>query len=215
MESTNKITFLGQKKLPITDLSLVFRVQSIYEKFGTLNDFANQYNVEGITNGELFIIPQNKGKIDNLTLLFDNNLGSKKFKVQKDVTILLGHGIEDLLKRKSSLMNCKIPDCRGIDWLGSEITEEGFFIWENPLDTYGCLVIWGTNAYDDKIMAYYLERLLKYFSETDPDKLTLNPMIDELRKCLNWYRKANHELTMPITEEKLLEIKNWITKIIY
>lgn len=205
MQNTQKLTFLRQKKLPITYLSLVFRVQSIYEKFGTLDDFVNHYELEGITNRELFIITENKNEPGKLKNIFDGKLGSMEFSNEDDCTILFGNQIDGVEERSPSLLNCEIPECRGIDWLGSEITEEGYFIWAKPLDSYISFVKWGSNEYDDKIMVMFQEKLVQYFSKTNPDKLKLNPKIVEIRKGRIWFKMDNHIRAITFTVRHLLE----------
>ena len=54
-EETSNVTYIDNDTMNIVFSALIINVESVNRKYGTLNDFLNQYALPGETNGKLFM----------------------------------------------------------------------------------------------------------------------------------------------------------------
>ena len=116
-----RIKYLDEEKMEISFSSFVFNVRSINKKFGSLAAFVEEYELWGVTNGRLFCL---SGKLKPTLDLYE--------KFQRDFLPLnLQKGEDFIYVFKHPLSDVILPHPASgiIPWLGSEINEEGNFVW--------------------------------------------------------------------------------------
>jgi len=131
MEAQPRIYYTRGKKIKISFLSLIIRVNSISKYYnGDLNDFAGQHDLFGVSNKRLFIRSEMSGHLPSETDRIVNEvLIPLGFKDRLDYVIVQEQHITIVNGYDEQLLNKPIPDCEGISWLDSEILKHGHFIW--------------------------------------------------------------------------------------
>lgn len=206
MKNQNKmINYINQEKMPIEYLSLIINVNSINYQYGTLEDFVGHFKLNCVTNGKLLIISEKENQSGKLKFIIDKKLSSFDFNGDNDWIIVFGNQTKGVENRSSSLVNCEIPECSGIDWIGSEITKKGYFVWYKEITTPNVGINWGINGSVDIIMNMYQDYLLKYFKKINSNKLKYHPKIVRVENGRIWYRMDNRDKPMSFTIRHLLE----------
>lgn len=123
-----ELEFLDEDYLQITEPSLIIRVDSINKLYGQLSEFAQEYNLWGITNGKLIVLPLNRESYDDITRNCFYPLG---FYELKDYMVICPDGMRP--RDKSDFRT--IGDCDKIVWLKTYVNNYDLAHWiryENP-----------------------------------------------------------------------------------
>jgi hypothetical protein len=101
--------------------------------FYRLSDFCNEYNLSGITNGELFLqyfmfYPQ-----DLLTELATNVFDPSGIEFKLDCLLVKEELIYGVRGQDFEVSDKPIDELKGIEWLGSRVDRNGNWVWRiNP-----------------------------------------------------------------------------------
>jgi len=118
---------------------LVIRVESIIKKFGSVEDFAIENGISGVTNGKLIVMYEMSEPPPFLYQLVDEVLEPAGLKEIDDYVIAFEQylmiadslpGSKEVPRGKSNL-NQPIPICDQVPWLGSVVSDIGNFVWDN------------------------------------------------------------------------------------
>ena len=123
------IHYSDHEKQKVIFSTLLINVNSITRVFGTLREFTDMHMDGGVTNGKLILMAELRLPPYELMdfaeeCLVPNGLIENKDYVFVREGIVIGVGGE-----KCSCIGKSIPECENIDWLGSEISEDGYFVW--------------------------------------------------------------------------------------
>lgn len=125
-----RITYIDDDILWSDFPEIIIKVDSINEKYGSLNEFVKDCNLKGTTNGKLFVL-ENKEKtdkdtqefIDNLTKIFD--LEEKKDYLK---TIYYNKTLAEKMEKKRNMILHNYD--KGWLWLKDYI--DGAEMWYMP-----------------------------------------------------------------------------------
>lgn len=117
---------------------LVIRVESIIKKFGSVEDFAIENGISGVTNGKLIVMYEMSEPPPFLYQLVDEVLEPAGLKEIDDYVIafeqylMIADSLPDSreVPRGKSNLNQTIPICDQVPWLGSVISDIGNFVWD-------------------------------------------------------------------------------------
>lgn len=112
--------------------TLVIRAESVKLNYGSLENFCNEFNLEGLTNGKLFVIYDMMEPSQYFYNLIKNVLMPLGMKYNNDHVILyeqITEGVQGHNDPEESLINKQIPLSEDAEWIGSIIKEEGQYIW--------------------------------------------------------------------------------------
>ncbi len=118
---------------------LVIRADSIIKKFGSVEDFAIENGISGVTNGKLIVMYEMSEPPPFLYQLVDEVLEPAGLKEIDDYVIAFEQylmiadslpGSKEVPRGKSNL-NQPIPICDQVPWLGSVVSDIGNFVWDN------------------------------------------------------------------------------------
>src|SRR5690606_8706706 len=118
------INYSDKEILKLEFSYLIFKVESINKKFGSLADFVAKYNLWGETNGKLYVLDEMVQPHDRLVHLIYTTLNPLGFIEFEDYVF----GYEQLTRgvkgEISPLVGKDIPEMEDAEWLGSIITRE-------------------------------------------------------------------------------------------
>ena len=125
----NRIDFLKNDVLKISFSTLIIRVQSIVEKFGALEDFAEKFDLYGVSNGKLLLMTEMMEPPNDLIQKVETCLLPSSFQEKEDFIIAYEQMPYGIKRESSPLPNSEHPACREIKWLSSIIHPEGNYVW--------------------------------------------------------------------------------------
>lgn len=123
------IIYIPEDRLRLCFLNFVIKVDSLNQKFGTLENFANQYPFQGRTDGKILILTsinfvrQLESKM--LAFMAKYNLEEHKDYVYVEDTVTLEVDSEFICE---SIGN-PIKTLSNCNWLDSIVLKEGHYIW--------------------------------------------------------------------------------------
>jgi len=125
------ITYSDKEKLPVPQVALITRVESINKIFGKLDKFIVRYKLfEGVTNGKIFILGRNQTtRIHNLNSVMDEIYRPLGFEHGKDYVMIKGNQLYNDTEDRKRYVNRSMPESKYAKWLGSIIDMEANFVW--------------------------------------------------------------------------------------
>lgn len=131
-----KLEYVDDSMLKAVFSFLVIRVDSIVKKFGSVEDFAIDNDISGVTNGKLVVMYEMMEPPPYLNKLVDEVLEPAGLKKYEDYVIAFeqmptSHG----LKFYPSNINEPIPICDKTEWLGSIVSDIGNYVWDKNDET--------------------------------------------------------------------------------
>jgi hypothetical protein len=124
------IEYYDSKELKIVFYSIIINVSRINEVFGRVYDFCEQYDITGITNGELLILYFMSYPAEYYDNLIFNVFEPNGFDYKKDSLLVqeeLAFGVHN---RPSSNLNLPLSCLENISWLGSVLKKNGNWVWK-------------------------------------------------------------------------------------
>ena len=124
----SSIVYLDQEKLRIVFCSLVIRVKSVNEFYGTLKDFVRVNKLHAKTNGKILIMSEMFFPPIYLTDIHRFLLEPMGLKYGRDFLLILEKpcGNKD---RTDSSFNIQMRETKESNWLKSIETNAGCFVW--------------------------------------------------------------------------------------
>lgn len=133
-QSNSNIVYVDDERLRIVFFSLVIRVSSINNNYGSVTEFVTANNLHGVTNGKLLVLSEMMSPGYKLINLAESLLTKIGMLYGEDYIFLEEQLVYGAGGRVSELLNKEIPECQEISWLGSVITIHGNLIWLTKVD---------------------------------------------------------------------------------
>jgi hypothetical protein len=125
----NDSNYTDKENLKVVFSYLIFNIESINKKYGKLSKFIKDFDLQGITNGKLYILAEMYIPHNYLADLIYDKVRWTRLEENEDYVF----GIEKLVKgvrgSVSPLLYHEVPELKGIEWLGSYITRRGNYVW--------------------------------------------------------------------------------------
>ncbi len=112
--------------------TLIIKASSINLNYGSMEKFCNEFNLNGLSNGQLFIVYDMLEPSTYFDELIENVLAPKGMRYNIDYLILNEQITQGVIGRETpeeSMLNKPIPLSQYADWIGSIIKEDGQYIW--------------------------------------------------------------------------------------
>jgi hypothetical protein len=123
------IDFDDTKELRVQFYTIIINVSKINEVFGRVYDFAKEFDLTGVTNGELLILYLMS--LDEFYCdLVSNILEPNEFKDKRDFFLIKEELVFGVGYRPSSRFNQPLSSLEGINWLGSVLKKNGNWVWK-------------------------------------------------------------------------------------
>ena len=177
----SRIYYTDKDILNVTFSYLIFEVESINKKYGSLASFVEKYELWGNTNGKIYILHEMVQPHNMLATLIYSTLANLDFKEYEDYVLgceLLTGGVNE---HNSALKDREeIPALKDADWLGSFITTEKNFVWYRNLEDWETYAVWRKENYPQHRFNEF-QLLLKKYYEGKHRELSLKPILIEFR----------------------------------
>lgn len=184
------ITYIDQDIQKIVFSTLVIKVSSIIEKFGSIDKFSKQHNFSGVTNGNILMTAEMSSPPFRLEEFAQKVLIANGLELQKDFLF-----IEEMLTQGakgeiSEFINEPHPECNEVKWLESVIVSSGNYIWFSE-----------PSLNDFQKDANF--RLFKNLLYCDADKIQLNPRITHIDETYVHYTVSDSKMYYKIHRDAL------------
>lgn len=199
------VAFIDKEHMQIFFSVLIINVESINNKYGQLNDFINEYSIAGETNGKLLVLSEMMEPPIELLEFIDKELNPLGFEEKKDYLICYEQLVKGVKGSITPLLNMEIPECVGVDWLGSIIKMEGNYIWYKSANSD---LKMEKNISKEEIMDVLQGLLISYFKKVNPYKLQYNPKVLELSRGRVFFKFDNESDSASFSIEHLMEYTN-------
>ena len=123
------LEFTDTEKINISFSCLIINVESVNKKFGLLDDFVNEYELWGETNGKILCLSEMRQPAGELYELVDRILYPLGFKNKTDYVIAYERMTKGSDKTENPPVEIEIPECKDVKWLESYINAVWF---KNP-----------------------------------------------------------------------------------
>lgn len=125
------ITYSDREKLPVPQIALITRVESINKIFGKLDKFIVHYKLfEGVTNGKIFILGKMRATQNvNLNRIIDEIYSPLGFEHGKDYVMIKGNQRYNNTEDRKRYVHGSMPESKYAKWLGSIIDKDENFVW--------------------------------------------------------------------------------------
>ena len=125
-EKKSNIKYIDKEVLWTEYPELIIKVSYINKNFGELNDFAEKYNISGITNGKIFIYENLKNEPDPNIDYLKNVLESLGFIERRDFfsTQFYNKSKKEKMERRAEIYELNYT----YDWLICEEDETGISV---------------------------------------------------------------------------------------
>jgi hypothetical protein len=184
------ITYIDLDIQKIVFSTLVIKVSSIVEKFGSIEKFSTQHNFSGVTNGTIVMTAEMSSPPFRLEEFAQKVLIVNGLELQKDyifIEELLTQGARGVV---SEIINEPHPQCENVNWLQSIIVPIGNFIWFSE----PCLSDFEKDANF---------RLYKNLLHHEEEKIKLNPRITNIDETYVHYSVSDSKMYYKIHRDAL------------
>ena len=123
----------GSIQLAITFFSLVINVDSIERIGHSADEFCDEHNLWGITNGKLWVMSSMTIPSEELENVIENILIPKGLEEIKDYVVLteqLTESVKSSNHKDTHGIGKQIPGSEQVQWLSTEIKSNGNWIWK-------------------------------------------------------------------------------------
>ena len=112
--------------------TLIIKASSINLNYGSMEKFCDEFNLNGLSNGQLFIVYDMMEPSTYFDELIEDVLIPSGMRYNIDYLILNEQITQGVIGRETpeeSLINKPIPYSEHANWIGSIIKEDGQYIW--------------------------------------------------------------------------------------
>ena len=124
---------IEEDEVKLVFVSLIVNVESIKRVYGELKDFVQEYQIDGYTNGKLFMISDMMGPSEEINHVVVNCLRPLGLKARTDFVVaeeVMVNSLNDFRDGVNlSYWNKEHPQLLHLDWLGSICLNDGNWIW--------------------------------------------------------------------------------------
>ncbi len=127
-----KIEFVDNEVVRIAFTTLLIRVKSVNERYGSLKKFVANFDCWGATNGKFLYASEMMEPATDLENYITQVLKPLGMRRNRDYVVTFEQmlwGVERHQDGPSVYLNRPIPELSGVNWLDSLITEEGHYVW--------------------------------------------------------------------------------------
>lgn len=184
------ITYIDQDIQKIVFSTLVIKVSTVVEKFGSIEKFSTQHNFSGVTNGNILMTAEMSSPPFRLEEFAQKVLIANGLVLQKDylfIEELLTQGVRGEILE---YINEPHPECSEVKWLESVIISGGNYIWFSE-----------PSLNDFQRDANF--RLFKNLLYCDVDKIQLNPRITHIDETYVHYTVSDSKMYYKIHRDAL------------
>jgi len=121
--------------------TLVVDISALNGKLTTVAEFADQHNINCETNGRLLLVHEMRSDFSYLTELVNCCIEPQGLRYNIAYTFLeeqLTRGVDN--RQEVDVIGSELPETQNLDWLSSEITEKGCFIWKTKKEESANLI---------------------------------------------------------------------------
>ena len=184
------ITYNDSDLQKIVFSTLVIKVSSIVERFGSILEFSTKHNFSGVTNGTLLMTtemsfpPFGLEDFTHKVLIPDGFINELDYVFIEEI---LTHGVKGEV---SELINEPHPECKEVKWVESVIVPDGNYIWfsEPSLSDF------------ERDSNFRLFKNLLYYEE---EKIKLNPRITKIDETYVYYTVSDSKMSYKIHRDAL------------
>ncbi len=132
-----ELIVINSRKLEINFYTLIIKAESILRFYKNLKEFQSLANVAMLTNNELIllhdmVIPSDNDQMlsrDTFSLIIDDFLVPKGLRRNIDYTLAEEQMIFGVRGSVNPLLGKELPEIENLDWVDSQVTEDGCFVW--------------------------------------------------------------------------------------
>lgn len=176
----SRIYYSDQDSLNVTFSYLIFKVESINQKYGSLASFVEKYDLWGETNGKIYILHEMVEPHDRLYRLIFSTLAHLNFQEDEDYVFGYEQLTVGVRGELSDLIDKEIPSLKDVNWLGSVITKEKNIVWFRNLEDWETYAEWRKENHPQYRFNEF-QLLLKKYYEREHNELSLEPILIEFR----------------------------------
>lgn len=184
------ITYIDLDIQKIVFSTLVIKVPSIVEKFGSIEKFSTQHNFSGVTNGTIVMTAEMSSPPFQLEEFAQKVLIANGLELQKDFLFIEEMLTQGAIGEISEFINEPHPECNKVKWLESVIVSSGNYIWFSE-----------PSLSDFERDANF--RLFKNLLYCDVDKIQLNPRITHIDETYVYYTVSDSKMYYKIHRDAL------------
>lgn len=184
------ITYIDQDIQKIVFSTLVIKVSTVVEKFGSIEKFSTQHNFSGVTNGTIVMTAEMSSPPFQLEEFAQKVLIANGLELQKDFLLIEEMLTQGARGEVSELINEPHPECNEVKWLESVIVSSGNYIWFSE-----------PSLSDFERDANF--RLFKNLLYCDADKIQLNPRIIHIDETYVHYTVSDSKMNYKIHRDAL------------
>lgn len=184
------ITYIDQDIQKIVFSTLVIKVSSIIEKFGSIDKFSKQHNFSGVTNGTIVMTAEMSSPPFQLEEFAQKVLIANGLELQIDFLFIEEMLTQGAIGEISEFINEPHPECNKVKWLESVIVSSGNYIWFSE-----------PSLSDFERDANF--RLFKNLLYCDVDKIQLNPRITHIDETYVHYTVSDSKMNYKIHRDAL------------
>lgn len=184
------ITYIDQDIQKIIFSTLVIKVSSVVEKFGSIDKFSTQHNFSGVTNGTIVMTAEMSSPAFRLEEFAQKVLIANGLELQKDFLFIEEMLTQGARGEVSELINEPHPECNEVKWLESVIVSSGNYIWFSD-----------PSLNDFQKDANF--RLFKNLLYCDVDKIQLNPRITHIDETYVHFTVSDSKMYYKIHRDAL------------
>lgn len=127
-ETIEYLNYEDKEILKISFATLIIRVESLNEKYGSLSRFADACKLWGVTNGKIYILSEMMMPPPDIDRIIDEILLPLDMQHEKDFAFAFEYMLGDC-EISRQMVNKPIPGIEKISWLGSKVNYSGNFVW--------------------------------------------------------------------------------------
>lgn len=122
------LSFEDKEVLKISFATLIIRVQSLNEKYGSLSRFADACKLWGVTNGKIYCLSEMMMPAPAIDRIINDILHPMGMVHKLDFAFTYEYLLGDCEISRQQLGQ-PVPGIKDITWLGSKVNYKGNFIW--------------------------------------------------------------------------------------
>jgi hypothetical protein len=192
----NDSTYTDKENLKVVFSYIIFNVEGINKKYGKLSKFIKDFDLQGITNGKLYILAEMHIPHNHLADLIYDKVRWTRLEENEDYVF----GIEKLVKgvrgSVSPLLYHEVPELKDIKWIGSYITLRGNFVWHvsDQEQKRNNFLAFQENLLNGRPrLKYYQELLIEYYKNCNPSTLDYNLKVCDVNNHYVYYEMDKHK----------------------
>ncbi|MBT8194986.1 MAG: hypothetical protein KJO64_01060 [Bacteroidia bacterium] len=122
------LSYEDREVLKISFATLIIKVDSLNEKYGSLSRFAEACQLWGVTNGKIYCLSEMMMPPPSIDRIIEDILFPMGMIHKEDFAFAYEYMLGDCEISKQQV-DKPIPAIKDITWLGSKVNYQGNFVW--------------------------------------------------------------------------------------